>query len=66
MASVKGFYGKQTQYCFLFDAVNQIRDDDPESADVVIIGPPKKETKKQTKRNKKQTQNAKKSKINVK
>ena len=45
MASVKGFYGKQTQYCFLFDAVNQIRDDDPESADVVIIGPPKKETK---------------------
>ena len=47
MASVKGFYEKQTQYCFLFDAVNQIWDDDPESADVVIIGPPKKETNKQ-------------------
>ena len=25
---------------FLSDAVNQIQDDDPESADVVIIGPP--------------------------
>ena len=40
MASVKSFYGKRTQHRFLFDAVNQIQDDDPESADVVIIGPP--------------------------
>ena len=40
MASVKSFYGKRTQHCFSLDAVNQIQDDDPESADVVIIGPP--------------------------
>ena len=40
MASVKSFYGKRTQHRFLPDAVNQIQDDDPESADVVIIGPP--------------------------
>ena len=31
---------QQTQHRFLSDAVNQIQDDDPESADVVIIGPP--------------------------
>ena len=40
MVSVKSFYGKQTQHRFLPDAVNQIQDDDPESADVVIIRPP--------------------------
>ena len=40
MASVKSFYGKRTQHCFLSDAVNQIQDDDPESADIAIIGPP--------------------------
>ena len=40
MASIKSFYGKRTQHRFLPDAVNQIQDDDPESADVVIIGPP--------------------------
>ena len=38
--SVKSFYGKRTQHRFLSDAVNHIQDDDPESADVVIIGPP--------------------------
>ena len=37
MASVKSVYGKRTQHRFLSDAVNQIQDDDPESADVVII-----------------------------
>ena len=36
MASVKSFHGKQTQHRFLFDAVSQIKDDDPESADVVL------------------------------
>ena len=40
MASVKSFYGKRTQHRFLPDAVNQTQDDDPKSADVVIIGPP--------------------------
>ena len=40
MASVKSFYGKRTQHRFLSDTVNQIQDDDPESADVVIIEPP--------------------------
>ena len=40
MASVKSFYGKRIQHRYLPDAVNQIQDDDPESADVVIIGPP--------------------------
>ena len=39
MASVKSVYGKRTQHRFLPDAVNQIQDDDPESAGVVIIGP---------------------------
>ena len=36
MASVKSFCGKQTQHRFLFDAVSQIEDDDPESTDVVL------------------------------
>ena len=40
MASVKSFYGKRIQHRYLPDAVNQIQDDDPESADVVIIGTP--------------------------
>ena len=40
MASVKSFYGKRTQHRFLSDTVNQIQDDDPESADAVIIEPP--------------------------
>ena len=38
--SVKSFYGKRTEHRFLPNAVNQIQDDDPESSDVVIIGPP--------------------------
>ena len=36
---VKSFYGKRTQQFFIW-CCNQIQDDDPESADVVIIGPP--------------------------
>ena len=40
MTSVKSFYGKRTQHRFLPDVINQIQDDDPKSADVVIIGPP--------------------------
>ena len=39
MASVKSIYGKRTQHRVLPDAVNQIQDDDPESAGVVIIAP---------------------------
>ena len=38
MASAKRFYGKRTQHRFLSDVLNQIQDDDPESADVVTIG----------------------------
>ena len=38
--SVKSFYGKQAQYCFLSDAVNQVQDDDPEWDDVTIIWSP--------------------------
>ena len=40
MASVKSFHGKGTQHRFLPDAVNQIQDDDSESTDIIIIGPP--------------------------
>ena len=40
MAIVKFFYGKRIQHCFLSDVVNQIKDDDLELTDVVIIGPP--------------------------
>ena len=40
MASIKSFYGKRTQHCFLSDAVSQIENDDSDSADVVMIGPP--------------------------
>ena len=39
MASAKSFYVKRTHHHFLPDAINQIQDDDPESADVVMIGP---------------------------
>ena len=35
MESVKSFYGKWTQHRFISDAVNQIQDNDPESADVL-------------------------------
>ena len=34
-------YGKPSQHHFLSDAVNQIQDDDPESAHNVLIGPPR-------------------------
>ena len=37
MTSVKSFYEKRIQHHFLPDAVNQIQDGDPESADAVII-----------------------------
>ena len=40
MTSVKSFYGKRTQHRFLSDAVSQIENDDSDSADVVMIGPP--------------------------
>ena len=40
MARVKSFYGKRTQHRFLSDAVSQIENDDSDSADVVMIGPP--------------------------
>ena len=40
MASVKSFYGKRTQHRFFLDSLNQIQDNNPESADIVIRGPP--------------------------
>ena len=40
MISTKTFYRKKnTQYCFLNDAISQIENDDPETADIVMIGP---------------------------
>ena len=38
--TIKSFDGKLTEHRFSSYAVNQIQNDDPESADVVIIGPP--------------------------
>ena len=41
MASVRSFYGnKISQHRFMNDAINQIEADDPQSADIVMIGPP--------------------------
>ena len=41
MISTYTFYRKKnTQYCFLNDAISQIENDDPETADIVMIGPP--------------------------
>ena len=38
---IKTFYCKKnTQRCFLNDAISQIENDDPEMADIVMIGPP--------------------------
>ena len=40
MISTKTFYRKKnTQYCFLNDAISQIENDDPETAEIVMIGP---------------------------
>ena len=38
--TIKSFDGKRIQHRFSSYDVNQIQNDDPESADVVIIGPP--------------------------
>ena len=41
MISTKTFYRKKnTQHCFLNDAISQIENDHPETADMVMIGPP--------------------------
>ena len=41
MISTNTFYRKKnTQHCFLNDAISQIENDDPETADIVMIGPP--------------------------
>ena len=40
MISTKTFYRKKnTQHCLLNDAISQIENDDPETADIVMIGP---------------------------
>ena len=40
MTSTKTFYRKKnTQHCLLNDAISQIENDDPETADIVMIGP---------------------------
>ena len=40
MISKNTFYRKKnTQHCFLNDAISQIENDDPETADIVMIGP---------------------------
>ena len=39
--STNTFYRKKnTQHCFLNDAISEIENDDPETADIVMIGPP--------------------------
>ena len=41
MISTNTFYCKKNiQHCFLNDAISQIENDDPETADIVMIGPP--------------------------
>ena len=41
MTNVRSFYGKkQTRDCLLIDAINQVDEDNPETADVIMIGPP--------------------------
>ena len=41
MISTKTFYRKKnTQHCFLNDAISQIENDDPEAADIIMIRPP--------------------------
>ena len=41
MISSKTFYRKKiAQHCFLNDAISQIENDDPKTADIVTIGPP--------------------------
>ena len=41
MISTNTFYRKKnTQHCFLNDAISQIENDDPETAGIVMIGPP--------------------------
>ena len=47
MANVKSFYGnkssystKRTQHHVLIDAISQVDEDDPETADIIMIGPP--------------------------
>ena len=41
MISNKTFYRKKnTQHCFLNDAISQIENDDPETTDIVMIEPP--------------------------
>ena len=40
MISTKTFYRKKnTQHCFLNDAISQIENNNPETADIVMIGP---------------------------
>ena len=31
---------KQTRHCLLIDAINQVDEDNPETADIIMIGPP--------------------------
>ena len=41
MISTETFYRKKNnQHCFLNDAISQIENDDPETAGIVMIGPP--------------------------
>ena len=41
MTNVGSFYGKkQTRHCLLIGAINQVDEDNPETADIIMIGPP--------------------------
>ena len=41
MTNVGSFYGKkQMRDCLLIDAINQVDEDNPEIAEIIMIGPP--------------------------
>ena len=40
MVNVRSFCGKRTQHCQIASAVNEVEKEKPETADIVMIGPP--------------------------
>ena len=40
MVNVRSFYVKKTQHCEIASAVNEVEKEKPETADIVMIGPP--------------------------
>ena len=40
MANVRSFYGKKTQHCEIASAVNQVEEEKPKTADILMTGHP--------------------------